>query len=159
MSGPFGRIIYNSHGKFTITRDDSHVLSKKVTKIGMIAGGTGISPMFQLIQKILSVKSDCTAMSLIYCTKLIEEMSFSEDLIKFDKTGNLSYFPVVEMPETNKWLYGKGFVTDHIIENFMPSPYDKNSLIFLCGPKVFVNDHLIPILKSMSYTDENILYY
>jgi NAD(P)H-flavin reductase len=44
---------------------------KKVTKLGMIAGGSGIAPMFQIIQKVNNLKNDNTALSLIYGTKHI----------------------------------------------------------------------------------------
>lgn len=45
MKGPKGHLTYLGRGKFTIAhkRDDVREYSKK--KIGMIAGGTGITPM------------------------------------------------------------------------------------------------------------------
>ncbi len=156
MTGPFGNITYSSPGKFTTTNTNTFT---KINKIGMICGGTGISPMFQLLQKILSNRNDHTAISLIYCTKLIEEMSFTEDLINFDMKGKLSFYPVVENPETNNWLYGKGKVCEEVINDYMPSVNDKKSVIFVCGPDGMINGHLLPILSKMGYEDERILYY
>ena len=45
MKGPKGHLTYQSKGKFTIAhkRDDIRSYAKK--RIGMIAGGTGITPM------------------------------------------------------------------------------------------------------------------
>ncbi len=68
LYGPYGNISYKSKGLFEINKNDK-ILTKKVNKIGMIAGGSGITPIFQLINKIVSNKYDKTALSLIYSTK------------------------------------------------------------------------------------------
>jgi len=125
MTGPQGHIKYESHGQFSLYQENK---IKKVNKIGMIAGGTGITPMFQLIQKIISTK-DKTGISLIYCTKFIEDIAFCEDLVNYDRTGKLSFYPVVETPNASKWFYGKGKVTEEIIENYMPSPKGRQKII------------------------------
>jgi NAD(P)H-flavin reductase len=49
MEGPKGRLAYLGFGKIQIGKN---VLKK--TRIGMVAGGTGISPCYQLIQAALN---------------------------------------------------------------------------------------------------------
>ena len=44
MEGPFGLLAYNGNGNFTIKKQKI-----KKTKIGILAGGTGITPCFQLV--------------------------------------------------------------------------------------------------------------
>lgn len=39
---------------------------KTFKKVGMIAAGSGLTPMFQLIQTVVDAKNDTTALSLIY---------------------------------------------------------------------------------------------
>ncbi len=121
MSGPSGNIQYNGNGEFTISKNPDKTLIKKVNKVGMIAGGTGITPMFQLIQKIISSR-DRTGVSLIYGTKFIEDIAFCEDLVNYDKSGKLSFYPVVETPTASKWVFGSGRVTETMIQDYMPSP-------------------------------------
>jgi cytochrome-b5 reductase len=121
MSGSFGKVSYLGKGEFLLDKGELNKISKKVGKIGMIAGGTGITPMFQLINKIVTSR-DPTALSLIYATKFIEDIAFCEDLINFDRSGKLSFFPVVETPNASKWLYGSGRVNEEMISNYMPSP-------------------------------------
>ena len=43
MEGPKGRLVYEGDGKFIITRKP---LPARKTKIGMVAGGTGITPCY-----------------------------------------------------------------------------------------------------------------
>lgn len=160
MTGPCGNIQYTGNGEFIISKKETPDIKKKVTKIGMIAGGTGISPMFQLIQKIISNKFDGTGLSLIYAARFIEDMSLTEDLIKFDRSGKMTFYPVVSQPEIGKkWQHGVGRVSEEMIENFMPSAMDTKSAIILCGPRQMIEDHLKPMLRTMSYPDENILTF
>lgn len=156
LEGPHGGIKYQGNGEFEINRLNENI-TKKVNKIGMIAGGTGITPIFQLIQKVASTR-DHTALSLLYATQYIDDMSFCEDLVKFDSKGKLNFFPIVEHPNSEKWIYGTGYINEEMIDNYMPSSKD-NSLILLCGPKNMVNNHLKPLLKAMNYLDENILTF
>ena len=58
----------------------SKLTTKRVKHLGMIAGGTGITPMFQLIKDICSHPGDTTKMSLIFCNKV---RSNSEDKLIF----------------------------------------------------------------------------
>jgi len=95
--------------------------------MGMIAGGTGIAPMFQIIQTIVNSKltERKIGISLIYATKILEDMAFLEDLANYDAKGKISFFPVVEMPNTDNWTYGTGLISPEMIKNLMPSPKGK----------------------------------
>ena len=42
----------------------------EVKKVGMIAGGTGITPMLQLIRQILKNKEDKTEVSLLFANQV-----------------------------------------------------------------------------------------
>ena len=56
----------------------------EVKKVGMIAGGTGITPMLQLIRQILKNKEDKTEVSLLFANQVcIVLISFSKYHIKF----------------------------------------------------------------------------
>jgi cytochrome-b5 reductase len=88
----------------------------------MIAGGSGIAPLFQLIQKIVTTRADKTGVALIYCVKSIEDIAFCEDLINYDLKGRLSFYPVVENVDNETWNFGRGKLNEEIIFNYMPSP-------------------------------------
>jgi cytochrome-b5 reductase len=47
--GPTGHIIYEGHGQFAIRSDKkAPPIRKKFEHLGLIAGGTGITPMLQV---------------------------------------------------------------------------------------------------------------
>ena len=55
MSGPHGRCEYEGFGRFQIAKRDLTIVRKK---IGHIAGGTGITPLYQIIQAALKNNDD-----------------------------------------------------------------------------------------------------
>jgi NAD(P)H-flavin reductase len=52
-------------------------------KIGMIAGGTGITPMYQLIRAICEDDTDTTEISLIYANRAEEDILLKHELETF----------------------------------------------------------------------------
>jgi cytochrome-b5 reductase len=71
MRGPKGHMTYQGQGKFTLKLSPRQPLeSRRATKFGMIAGGTGITPMLQVIHAVLRDSKDSTTeMSLIYANQ------------------------------------------------------------------------------------------
>lgn len=68
MEGPMGLLNYMGHGNFIIKKQPI-----KKTKIGIIAGGTGITPCFQLVQASTLAK-DGLSISMIYSNKTKDDI-------------------------------------------------------------------------------------
>jgi len=79
-------------------------------RIGMIAGGTGITPMLQIIRAILTNPSDQTQVSLIFANVNEDDILLREDLDELaGKYSNFRLFYVLNnAPED--WKGGVGFV-------------------------------------------------
>ena len=45
------------------------MVDKSIKRVGMIAAGSGISPMFQLIQTVADSRGDATSLSLLYSSR------------------------------------------------------------------------------------------
>uniref|UniRef100_A0A8D3CEF9 cytochrome-b5 reductase n=1 Tax=Scophthalmus maximus TaxID=52904 RepID=A0A8D3CEF9_SCOMX len=68
--GPSGLLVYRGHGQFSIRPDKkSEPKVRKFKHVGMIAGGTGITPMLQLVRRITSDPADGTRCSLIFANQ------------------------------------------------------------------------------------------
>jgi cytochrome-b5 reductase len=100
--------------------------------IGMIAGGTGITPMLQIIRAAMKDPKDTTKIDLIYanvkeedilCRKELDELAEKND--KFD----VHYF-LNEPPQG--WKGGEGFVSKEKIEEVFAGPKD-DAKVLLCG--------------------------
>lgn len=88
-----------------------------VRHFGMIAGGTGITPMLQIIRAVIRGRStgDKTEIDLIFANVNEEDILLKEDLdelAKSDKGFRVQY--VLNNPP-EKWTGGVGFVTPEMI--------------------------------------------
>lgn len=107
--------------------------------IGMIGGGTGITPLFQLIRSICEDKNDDTKISLIYGNRSESDIMLRDKLDQYAKVAGdkfkLHY--VLDQPPPD-WKGGKGHVTKELLEERMPKPAD-DTKVLLCGPPGMVN--------------------
>lgn len=74
VKGPLGHFEYTGPGKYAKNRKP-----KTCKKIAMIAGGTGITPCYQVAQHILEDPEDDTEIALLYANKC-EEVSLERFL-------------------------------------------------------------------------------
>lgn len=112
------------------------------THIGMVAGGTGITPMYQVIQHVIGNPKDKTKLSLVYGNNARRDILLANELCELQKTyTNFQlYVTLLEVPE--RWLGGVGFINKHMLQTFMPKPGEKNTKVLVCGPP--------PMMKAIS---------
>ncbi|KKO97810.1 cytochrome-b5 reductase [Trichoderma harzianum] len=103
-------------------------------KIGMIAGGTGITPMFQLIRAICENDRDATEISLIYANHTENDILLKDELDKFSRLYPklFNVFYVIEHPSAT-WNSGVGYITKDIAAQRLPLP-GNDVKIMVCGP-------------------------
>lgn len=77
--GPMGNIHYKRPGLFAI-KQKKETNQYKVKKIGMICGGTGITPMLQIIEEICVNSKDKTQVSMIFGNVSIDDILLKPEL-------------------------------------------------------------------------------
>lgn len=115
-----------------------YVPNQYAKEIGMIAGGTGITPMYQLIRAICEDESDKTKISLLYANNTEADILLRQELDGFVKAfpEKLSVQYVLSQPDET-WTGLKGFVTADMIREFLPPAADSTKML-LCGPPPMV---------------------
>ncbi|KAJ4293401.1 NADH-cytochrome b5 reductase [Kalmusia sp. IMI 367209] len=111
-----------------------------VRHFGMIAGGTGITPMLQIIYAIRRGRKsgDMTQIDLIFANVDVGDILLKEELdalVKEDDGIRVHY--VLNSPPAG-WTGGIGFVTADMITKWLPKPAP-DVKILLCGPPPMVN--------------------
>ncbi|KAI9734073.1 MAG: NADH-cytochrome b5 reductase [Claussenomyces sp. TS43310] len=111
-----------------------------VRHFGMIAGGTGITPMLQIIKAVIRGRStgDKTEIDLLFANVNPEDILLKEDLDELaqrDKGFRVHY--VLNNPPEN-WKGGVGFVTPEMIQQRLPKPAD-DVKVLLCGPPPMIS--------------------
>lgn len=111
--------------------------------LGMIAGGTGITPMLQVIRAIVRGRprnggNDATQVDLIFANVNPDDILLKDDLDKLAKEddGFRVYYVLNNPPE--KWDGGTGFVTGDMIKARLPAPA-LDMKILICGPPPMVS--------------------
>lgn len=88
------------------------VIGKK--KIGHVAGGTGITPLYQIIQAALK-NDDGTTHSLVFGNRSVDDILLKGELERLKEEHPFLlklYFTVDKSPpKSAKWKQGTGFVT------------------------------------------------
>lgn len=136
--------------------------------VGMLAGGTGITPMYQLIRGILENEKDKTEISLVYANKKREDILLANELVEFTKAfKNFSmYVMLQDIPQ--RWLGGIGFINRDVVATFMPAPQEKNTKVLVCGPPAMMKalvgsdpkqGSLSGLLHEMGYSADQVFKF
>ncbi|KTG33290.1 hypothetical protein cypCar_00011402 [Cyprinus carpio] len=114
--GPGGLLEYKGQGQFAIQADKkTPAETKTVRTLGLIAGGTGITPMLQLIRDIIKNPSDTTTCSMLFANQVVY------------------------------WEYSQGFINAEMIQEHLPPPSDDSMILmcgpppmiqFACNPNL-----------------------
>jgi len=164
FSGPVGKIEYLTKGQFIIKKKGNEVEERFVTSIGMIAGGSGITPMLQIIRKILKFQNDKTKVNLLYANQTEEDILCKTELEQaVEKSkGRLNVFYTLDRPPVN-WTGFTGFINQEMLAKSMPevciiSP-GFESLILICGPPPMVKFACLPNLAKLAVQENDIFVY
>lgn len=111
-----------------------------VRHFGMVAGGTGITPMLQVVRAIIRGRAagDRTEVDLIFANVTEQDILLREDLDQLaaeDKGFRVHY--VLDKPPAG-WTGGVGYVTSEMVTKCLPKAAD-DVKILLCGPPPMVS--------------------
>ncbi|MED6181075.1 NADH-cytochrome b5 reductase [Stylosanthes scabra] len=100
----------------------------QVRAFGMIAGGSGITPMFQITRAVLENPKDKTMIFLLYANVTVDDI-----LLK----------------PPNEWNGGVGYITKEMIQTHCPAP-SNDIQILKCGPPL-MNNAMTTYLNALGY--------
>lgn len=159
--GPTGKLKYLGNGKFNIKKlqkDPSKTIV--ANKVNMIAGGTGITPMFQLIRDILSRSDEQhIKLALLFANQSENDILLRNELDKLtkDHSDRLKVWYTVDNA-TDSWKYSTGFVNSDMIKDHLYAP-DSDTITLMCGPPPMINYACVPNLEALGYGAEQRFAY
>ena len=152
VKGPRGKMTYRGGGVLAVTdaigRNERVV---QVSQIGMIAGGTGITPMYQIIQAIFLDENDTTKINLLFANQTEEDILIREELEQFSRRfpDRFKLWYTLDRPGDD-WIYSKGFINEEMVRERLPAPGDE-TLILICGPPPMVEYACRPNLEKVGF--------
>ncbi|KAK9835387.1 hypothetical protein WJX81_006728 [Elliptochloris bilobata] len=122
-------------------------------RIGMIAGGTGITPMYQVAAAILKNPADRTEVSLIFGNVTVDDVLILAELDALEAAhpGRFKVYHVLNQPPPG-WAGGVGFVSAEHISAHLPPP-GLGVLIARCGPPP-MNKAMAAHLDALGYAKD-----
>jgi len=160
VRGPSGLLQYQGRGIFAIRPDKKAEPSNlKVSRVSMIAGGTGITPMLQLVRAVFRDPEDTTCLSLLFANQTEEDILLRAELeeVAEQHPDRFKLWYTVDRPAEG-WKYSSGFINADMIEKALFPP-DSDNLVLLCGPPPMINFACIPNLDKLGYGQEQRFAY
>ena len=107
----------------------------KFSHIYLIAGGAGITPIYQLIQGILNNPSDKTKISLVFGVNTEQDLLLRDELEQYRAQfpERFEFVYTVSHPEGSDSSVRKGYVTEELLRDVVDSAKE-NTHVFVCGP-------------------------
>ncbi|KAG0364391.1 hypothetical protein BGX24_004629 [Mortierella sp. AD032] len=171
LKGPIGSFKYNGLGHY------SHAPGKKgrCLQIGMICGGTGLTPMYQILQAILADKvHDTTKVSLIFCNHTEDDILMRKEIDEVDLSlgpDRFHLWHVLSKHSSREWQYSTGRINKAIInEHLFPTTWNapdtadglKRRIVLLCGPPPMITFTCLPALTEIygnDFVDNNVFSF
>jgi len=126
----------------------------------MIAGGTGITPMLQLIREILKKNDeDKTELALLFANQTEKDILLRKELDDLAKeyADQFKVWYTVDRA-TEGWQFSVGFISDEMIKQHL-FPASDDPLILMCGPPPMINFACTPALEKLEYSQERRFAY
>ena len=150
LAGPYGRIEYTGRGSFKIERKQQPLKRR----IGMIAGGTGITPMLQVIAAVLSDPEDATELWLLFANQTEGDILVRDYLERHQQEhpGRFRLWYTLDRPPEG-WQYSSGFISEQMVREHLPAPSD-DTVILMCGPPPMIQYACTPNLNAVGHAKE-----
>ncbi|KAK4155522.1 hypothetical protein C8A00DRAFT_31658 [Chaetomidium leptoderma] len=143
--------------------------ANKHDHIALIAGGTGITPMFQLCRAIFNNPDDQTKVTLVFGNISEDDILLKKELATLENRYPRRFraFYLLDNPPSH-WTGGKGYINGELLKTVLPEPKSDNIKLFVCGPPGMMKSisggktspkdqgELSGVLKELGYSQEQV---
>lgn len=154
IKGPVGLNEYFGKGRFKVPGREVTVKS-----VGMLAGGTGLTPMLQVVTAALQDPGDECRFTLIYANKTEADIlchDLLEEAVERSK-GRFVVHYTLDFPPKG-WPHMSGFITADMIKKHFPGP-SEHTLILMCGPPPMIQFACKKNLEALGYSKASMVAF
>ncbi|PCH34495.1 ferredoxin reductase-like C-terminal NADP-linked domain-containing protein [Wolfiporia cocos MD-104 SS10] len=142
-------------------------------EVGMIAGGSGITPMYQVLKHALADPSNKTKFTLLFANISERDILLREefDQLKKEHPDTLNVIYTVDKADSN-WKGYTGYINKEMIaKHIAPASLGNKVKVLVCGPPGQVNaiagkkesiakqGPVSGILKELGYTEDQVFKF
>ncbi|EKM57613.1 uncharacterized protein PHACADRAFT_170854 [Phanerochaete carnosa HHB-10118-sp] len=141
LKGPLGSFIWQGSGT-ALWRG----VPREVSEIGLVCGGSGITPILQVLRSVLHDSADTvTRLWLISANKTVDDILCRAELDSLfaahGASGRFSVHYTLSTSTPAEWTYGTGRVTEDMLRVHLPAA-GAGKLVLACGPSNMIEGAL-----------------
>ncbi|KAI1779704.1 hypothetical protein F4818DRAFT_437009 [Hypoxylon cercidicola] len=156
FKGPVGKFEYLGRGLCAISGQQ-----RKVKRFIMICGGSGITPIFQVLRAVLTDGEDLTSCLVIDGNRVEEDILCKGDLDNMvaENAHKCRLLYTLSQPSPS-WNGLRGRINKELLEEEIGPCKTVNGedLVLICGPEP-LEKSVHSILKALSWKDEDVLFF
>ena len=125
-----------------------------------IAGGTGITPFYQILQEVRysDEPEKRPKINLIFANRTQADILLKDELTDLAKINIVDVtFTVDSIKEGEEWAGHVGYLNKDVLEKHVSKPNPEHGIIF-CGPPP-MNEFVSKTLAELGHSAENIIKY
>ncbi|OJJ35212.1 hypothetical protein ASPWEDRAFT_500372 [Aspergillus wentii DTO 134E9] len=150
--GPTGRFEYLGNGRVSISGKERHVRSFK-----MICGGTGITPVFQVLRAIMEVPEDPTPCVVLDGNRQEEDILARSELDAFEALDSQKCKVIHTLSKaSDSWTGRRGRISEGLLKEYAPA--DAESMVLVCGPEA-MEKSARKILLEQGWAESNLHFF
>eukprot|EP01062_Namystynia_karyoxenos_P033319 TRINITY_DN2451_c1_g1_i1.p2 TRINITY_DN2451_c1_g1~~TRINITY_DN2451_c1_g1_i1.p2 ORF type:complete len:439 (+),score=167.94 TRINITY_DN2451_c1_g1_i1:73-1389(+) len=158
VKGPTGRWEYLGRSRFSYHKEPMRM----ATKYNMIAGGTGITPMLQVLYAMLRDSGDGSQVALLFANQSPDDIILRDEIDRLaakHPTQFRCWYTVDKVPEgSGKWNYSTGFIDEEMCRTRLFPP-GNDTITLLCGPPPMIKYACQPNLEKCGHGKDSIFSF
>ena len=156
FKGPIGRFTYHGQGSCTVNSEE-----RKVDKYVMVSGGSGITPIYQVLRTVMQDEFDATRCVVLDGNRLLEDILCKDDLDGFAR-GNEEkcqlLYTLTQAPDDWDGLRGR-IAAPLLKEHCSRATHEgSNVLMLICGPEA-LEKSVHEALLADGWTDDDMVFF
>jgi nitrate reductase (NAD(P)H) len=154
FKGPIGKFEYLGRGLCAVNGKQ-----RSVNKFYMICGGSGITPIFQVLRAVMQDKEDATHCTVLNGNRLVDDILCREDLDAFaqdNKEKCKLLYTLTQGPED--WDGLRGRIGPALLQEHCKKGGDGESLVLICGPEA-LEKSTHKALNEQGWKDEDLMFF
>ena len=153
IRGPTGEITYLGLGRFALETSPAQNQQPRMFKrISLILGGSGITPGYALLARIVLGKNEADANVKV---RVLDANRSENDILLRTELGDLERKSNGRVRVTHvlshpgeEWKGLKGHVNRDVIREKLFGPEEEGAVVFLCGPPGLIQKGAMPVLRG-----------
>jgi nitrate reductase (NAD(P)H) len=132
LKGPIGHFVWHGQGLALL-----HGKEQRLREIGMVCGGSGITPILQVLRGILQDPFHCdTKVWVLDANRYIGDILCRDELdqLALEHSSHFKlHYTLTGGSIPEGWPYSKGRISEEMLKFHLPTPGD-DKMVCICGP-------------------------